>query len=240
MKKRVIAVIPAYNESGKISRVVQKVKAQKKWVDAILVVDDCSTDDTGREARRAGALVIRHTKNKGVGAGIRTGLRYGYRKGFEVGVILSGDDQHVPAELPAVVGPVLANHCDLVQGSRYMRGGSTVNQNLFRKLTTLFYRVLFFLITGVPCSDITNGFRAIRLKNIFSDPAIDLDQEWLDRYELEVYLLYKVYTSRSFRKREVPITIVYHPGKGSTKMIPLLDWWRMLRPLIYLKLRIKK
>ncbi|MBU1076024.1 MAG: glycosyltransferase family 2 protein [Spirochaetes bacterium] len=240
-KEKVIAVIPAYNEQGKIGKVVQKVKRQKKWVQLICVVDDHSTDNTYTEAKTAGAFVIRQTRNMGVGAAIRTGIQYGRKNGYTIGVVLSGDDQHDPEELPLVLGPVIKDGYDLIQGSRYIKGGHTVNQGLFRKVTTRIYPILFFLLTGVTCTDVTNGLRAFKLDPLFRDKMINLDQGWLNRYELEVYLLYRIYTQKKYKKKEVPITIKYHPKEiGSTKMSPLIDWWRIFRPMIFLKFGLKK
>lgn len=237
---RVIAIIPAYNEQGKIGVVVEKVKQQSQWVHCICVIDDGSTDHTAQEAEAAGAEVIRCAKNQGVGAAIRTGMVYGWQHHFTVGVVLSGDDQHNPEELERVLSPILFDKYTFVQGSRYLKGGATVNQSLFRNFTTRVYPLLFWLVTWKACSDVTNGLRAFRLQPIFEDPTIMLDQEWLNRYELEVYLLYKVYTSNRYTIQEVPITIRYHQQLSSTKMIPLLDWWRILRPLIFLKLGVKQ
>ena len=122
--KRVAVVVPAWNEAGKIGDVVRKVP--RRWASCVIVVDDCSADRTADEAREAGAeVVIRHERNRGVGAGIRTGLLEARRLGYEIGAILSGDDQHVPAELPRILAPVFAGEADLVQGSRWLPGGAT-------------------------------------------------------------------------------------------------------------------
>src|SRR5262245_5527992 len=118
---RVAAVVPAWNETGKIGDVVRKVP--RRWAATVIVVDDHSSDDTAGEARAAGAeVVIRHEVNKGVGAGIRTGLLEAKRRGIEYAAILSGDDQHEPDELPRVLVPLFAGEADLVQGSRCRAG----------------------------------------------------------------------------------------------------------------------
>ena len=73
---------------------------------------------------------------------------------------------------------------------------------------------------------------------LFDDARIDLWQPWLDTYELEPYLLYKAVMTGK-RVREVPITIVYH-ARGTTKMKPFRDWWRIARPLVFLSLGLRK
>lgn len=237
MSARIAVVIPAYNEQGKVGRVLAKIPAGV--IETAIVVDDASSDATAEEARQGGAHVITHPQNKGVGAALRTGIDHARAQQYDIVAILSGDDQHDPSELPRVLAPLLAGECDLVQGSRRLGGGATVAMNLFRRVTTYVYPWLFRLSTGFrfPSTDATNGFRAFRL-SIFEDPRIDLWQPWLDTYELEPYLLHRAVTTGK-RVREVPITIVYH-GRGTTKMRAVRDWWRIARPLVYLSLGLRK
>jgi dolichol-phosphate mannosyltransferase len=233
---RVAAIVPAFNESGKIGAVVRKVP--RRYAACVIVVDDCSTDGTAAEARAAGAeRVVVHPVNQGVGAGIRTGLMTARREGFEFAVILSGDDQHEPDELPRVLTPLFAGEADLVQGSRWLPGGATPGIPADRRWLTRIYPWLFRLASGYPSTDGTNGFRAFRLA-MLDDPRIRLDQDWLDRYELEPYLLFQAVRC-GYRVREVPVTVRYH-GRGTTKMRFFKDGWRLLRPLIHLRLGLRR
>lgn len=234
---RVAVVIPAFNEQGKVGRVVRRVPPGVAEV--VIVADDASRDGTAEEARAAGAVVVSHPVNRGVGAALRSGIDRARELGCDVVAILSGDDQHDPDELERVLAPLRAGQCDLVQGSRRLGGGGVVDISLFRELTTRLYPWLFRLATRFrfPSTDATNGFRAFRL-SIFDDPRIDLWQDWLDRYELEPYLLYQAVMTGK-RVREVPITIVYH-GRGTTKMRAVRDWWRILRPLVFLSLGLRR
>jgi dolichol-phosphate mannosyltransferase len=233
---RVAAIVPAYNETGKIGDVVRKVP--RRYAASVIVVDDCSSDATSDEARAAGAeRVIRHEVNRGVGAAIRTGLQEAKRAGFEFATILSGDDQHEPDELPRVLGPLFEGRADLVQGSRWLPGGATPGIPADRKWLTKLYPMLFRLASGYPSTDGTNGFRAFRLA-MLDDPRIQLDQSWLDRYELEPYLLYQAVRC-GYRVQEVPVTVRYH-ARGTTKMRFVQDGWRILRPVIFLRLGLKR
>ncbi|MGH7730321.1 MAG: glycosyltransferase family 2 protein [Candidatus Eiseniibacteriota bacterium] len=230
------AVVPAFNESGKIGDVVRKVP--RRFAACVIVVDDCSSDGTAEEARAAGAeRVVRHPVNRGVGAGIRTGLMTARDAGFEFAAILSGDDQHEPDELPRVLGPLFEGRADLVQGSRWLPGGATPGIPSDRRWLTRLYPLLFRIASGYPSTDGTNGFRAFRLA-MLDDPRIRLDQDWLDRYELEPYLLYQAVRC-GYRVSEVPVTVRYH-GRGTTKMRLVQDSWRLLRPLIFLRLGLKR
>lgn len=236
---RVLCILPAYNEEGKIGRVVTKVRAVNE-VDEIVVADDCSTDNTFSEASEAGARVIRHEKNMGVGAGIRSGLIYGRDNKFDIAVIMSGDDQHEPEELQSVLQPLRDGAADFVQGSRRLKGGKTVHAPLFREITTRLFSLFFTLVTFRRITDGTNGFRAFFL-SILDDDDINLEQDWLNTYELEPYLLYKVVTSSKYRVVEKPITIYYRgETRQYSKMKPFRDWWRIARPLLFLALRMRR
>ena len=233
---RVAVVVPAYNEAGKIGEVVRKVP--RRFAGCVIVVDDASSDGTAGEARAAGAeRVIVHPANCGVGAGIRTGLMAAKQAGFEFAAILSGDDQHEPDELPRALEPLFAGEADLVQGSRWLPGGATPGIPQQRRWLTRLYPWLFRIASGFPSTDGTNGFRAFRLA-LLDDPRIRLDQPWLDRYELEPYLLCQAVRC-GYRVREVPVTVRYH-SRGTTKMRLLRDGWRIVRPLVFLRLGLKR
>src|SRR3989442_3174079 len=233
---RVVAVVPAYDEAGKIGAVVRKIS--RRHASCVIVVDDASTDGTAAEAQAAGAeRVIRHERNRGVGAAIRTGLFAGKGDGFELAVVLSGDDQHEPDELPRLLEPLFAGTADLVQGSRWLPGGAAPGIPRRRRWLTRIYPWLFRIASGYPSTDGTNGLRAFRL-SLLDDPRILLDQPWLDRYELEPYLLLQAVRC-GYRVHEVPVKVRYH-ARGTTKMRLLPDRWRIVRPLFLLRLGLKR
>lgn len=235
---KVIVIIPAFNEAGKIGQTVAKIP--KNIVQKILVINDGSTDSTAQEAKEAGAEVISQTKNQGVGAAIRTGIDYALKNNYQVIVVMAGDNQDEPSEIPRLIEPLINRNFVFVQGSRYLIGGKVINQPLFRLITTKFFSFLFRLLTSFDITDGTNGFRAFS-SSIFQHSEIDIRQKWLDHYELEPYLLYKV-VALKLPITEVAVTKNYPAQKkiGYTKMKPILDWWSILRPLFYLKLGIKK
>jgi dolichol-phosphate mannosyltransferase len=234
-KSRVLIVIPAYNEQGKIGRVVTGIP--KHLREGIAVVNDCSTDSTAEEAESAGAIPISHSANRGVGAAIRTGIDYAIKNGYDVVTIMSGDDQHDPDDLPGLLAPILDGKYDFVQGSRRLTGLRAPNINAFRRIMTWCYTALFRILTGFPCTDATNGGRAFRTR-IFRNRRINLWQDWLNTYELEPYLLYKAIRC-GVRITEAPMKVIYHT-QGTTKMRPFRDWWRLFRPLVFLSLGLRK
>ncbi len=234
-KLKFLIVIPAFNEEGKIKKVIAKIPPD--MAGEILVVDDCSTDQTYMEAKNAGATVKRHDRNTGVGAAIRTGIDYALTANYDVVAVLSGDDQHDPNDLYGLFEMITQEGYDFVQGSRHLGGLNSPNIRWFRKSFTRLYAVIFRILTGFPCTDATNGGRAFRTK-IFEEKKINIWQDWLNTYELEPYLLYQAVT-RGCKIAEAPMKVIYH-GQGTTKMKPFRDWWRIFRPIVYLTLGIRK
>lgn len=235
---RVVAASIAHNEAAKIGRVLDRFTPG--LVDRIVVVDDASTDETPAVAERNGALVLRHGRRSGAGAAIRTAIRHGMAEGFDVLVVLAGNDKDRPAEIERLLAPIVDEGYDFVQGSRYLAGGDFGNMPFYRQLATRYvHPLLFSLLVGRRFTDTTNGFRAIRLSAL-RDARIDLDQDWLDHYELEPYVFYKM-VRLGYKVTEVPVTKIYPPHElGYTKMKPITGWWSILRPLILLGLRIKR
>jgi len=239
VRARIVVTAPVYNEKGKIGRAVSKVP--RGLVEEVVVVSDASDDGSDEEARAAGATVLRHEKTMGVGAAIRTGLRYGLNKGFDVLVVMAGNDKDDPTEIARLVAPILEGRADYVQGSRYAEGGKSGRMPLHRVILTRAYPWLVRLVTGFPITDATNGFRAISPK-FLKDSRVNMDQEWLDRGELEYYLQLKA-LMLGFKFAEVPVSKIY-PDLSSygsyTKIKPVYDWIRNLRPIAYLTLGIKR
>lgn len=237
---KIIAIIPAYNEAGKIGIVVSRILGDAKdLVHQIVVVDDGSQDSTAIEAKNSHALVLKHNVNQGAGAAIRTGIDYALKNKYSIAIVLGGDNQDSPIEIKRLLMPIIHEHFDFVQGSRYMPGGGRIQIPLFRRITTGIYTFVFKLLSRFPITDGTNGFRAFSL-SIFKNKNIDIWQSWLNKYELEPYLFYKV-IENNFQVKEVPVTKFYPIGDIEfTKMVPFIDWWSILRPIIFLKLKIKK
>lgn len=237
-RPRVLCVAPAWNEGERIARVVKAVP--RDLVETTVVVDDGSTDDTAAYAESGGATVIRSGANRGVGAAIRSGIDYAIEHGYDIVVIVSGGGKTPPEQIPRLLDPIINGEVELAQGSRYLEGGEYLRMPLRRKVGTRGYSVLFSLFCGSRVTDASSGFRAIKL-SLFEDKRINLWQDWLDRYELEPYLLFKALRLRH-NVKEVPVTIEYPKTDGIayTKMRAITDWWKIFRPIVFLALGIKK
>jgi len=236
--RTVIVIAPAYNEEQKIGDVVRRVP--RDVVDMVLVVDDGSSDRTAAVAREHGATVVSLGRVLGVGAAIRAGFEVARREGVDIAVVIAGNNKDSPEEIPRLLDPICAGACDFVVGSRYLAGGAYGgDMPRYRKLATRLHPWLVSLLTGRRITESTNGFRAMKV-SLLDDARIDLGQRWLDRYELEVYLLMKV-LKLGYRACEVPCSKIYPPRRlGQTKMRPVIDWWRMLRPVLLVGLGLRR
>ncbi len=244
MKHRSLVCPVAYNERTKIKNVIDRfLKSRAFGKTDYCVIDDGSDDGTSEiiagYAPR-GVKTVRHPGRSGVGAAIRTAIRYAQDHQYDVLVIMAGNDKDNPEEIPLVAGPIVEQTFDMVQGSRYLgKGGCGGDMPLYRKVATRLHPLVFSIFTGQKLTDTTNGFRAMRVV-MFNDERINLDQEWLNTYELEPYVLYKAVTL-GYKFKEVSVTKIYPPKNsgGYTKMKPFVSWWSILRPLFYLRLGIK-
>jgi dolichol-phosphate mannosyltransferase len=233
----VAVAIPALNEAGKIGRVLDKMPRDPRF--EAIVVDDGSTDGTGDEAREHGAvLVIRHERPGGVGAAIRDAWLAAMERDREYVALISGDDQHDPADLVTALDALVAGNADYVQGSRWIVGGKVEGPAGRRGFGTRLYSVLFSILAFRRSTDATNGFRILRT-SMLRDPRIRIEQGWLDRYDLEPYVLFKALTL-GYRVIEHPVTVRYHTKEGYSKMRGVRDWWRLARPALLLRLRIRQ
>jgi dolichol-phosphate mannosyltransferase len=236
--RTVMLIVPACNEAGKIGEVVRRTPPNV--VDALLVVDDGSTDGTAAEARREGAEVLTLGRVLGVGHAIRRGFAEARRRGMDIAVVIAGNNKDAPEEITRLLDPICEAGADFVIGSRYLAGGHYGGaMPLYRKAATRLHPLLMSLFCGKRVSESSNGYRAVRLA-VLDDPRIALDRRWLDGYQLEVYLMMKL-LKLGYRTAEVPVSKIYPPKAiGNTKMRPLVDWWHMLAPIFVVGLGLDR
>ena len=158
----VLVIVPALNEAATVAGVVSAIR---QHLDAdVLVVDDGSTDATAARASAAGAVVLTHPFNLGVGAALRTGFRYARDAGYPLALQIDADGQHEPADAKGMIDLIVDGEADLVVGSRFSSGYE------IGPLRRLSMRVLSRRVSrslGVRITDTTSGFRA------FGRPAIE-------------------------------------------------------------------
>ncbi len=237
MKKFLIGIC-VFNEGDKIRRVIQKFHDDELY--DILIVDDASSDGALQDLPSERPVnIIRNETQRGAGYGVRKILQYGRSKGYEAVFFVAGNDKDDAADIVKLKNGIEQGF-DLVQGSRYLPGGHFGHMPVYRRLATRYvHPLLFSFFSGRKITDSTNGFRAVRL-SLLDEPKINLDQDWLNEYELEPYLFFKA-IRLGYKVIEVPVTKIYPPKvEGYTKMKPITGWWSILRPLFYLGLGFKK
>jgi glycosyltransferase involved in cell wall biosynthesis len=160
MPQRII-VIPAFNEAQTIAEVV---RGATKFADRVIVVDDGSRDETGKLAREAGALVVRHAVNRGVGAAIGTGIEAAVKLGADAVVTMDADGQHRAEDAGRVFDRLAKGDVEFVMGSRLKRGDEPGNMPAHRVLLNTVGNLLTFLLFGVWVTDSQCGLRGLSHK----------------------------------------------------------------------------
>jgi len=200
-----LAIIPAFNEDKSI---VTIVKETKKYVDRVIVVDDSSWDKTQELARRSGAIVLRHLKNRGVGAAMITGLKYARKLKPEIVVTLDADGQHKPEDIPRIMHPIIVDKADWVLGSRFLKG-LPADTSPIKYIGNEIFTFLTSLLAGVRLTDTQTGFRALNGRALL---ALELVSEFTYTQEMILDL-----TCKGYRVVEVPIQV--RPRKqGNSKV----------------------
>lgn len=195
---KIVAVIPAYNEEERIDAAVRDAA---RFVDAVVVVDDCSRDRTFGRAFAAGAHVLRHILNRGQGASLQTGSDYAIEKlAADIIVHFDADGQMRGEEIPMMTEPIKSGEADVVLGSRFL--GARANMPFTRRVT-LFGGLLFTrIVSGITTTDTHNGFRALS-RDAAKKVRITLDRMAHASEILDLLQIHKL------RYVERPVTIRY-------------------------------
>jgi glycosyltransferase involved in cell wall biosynthesis len=224
---RIAVVVPAYNEQALIGRVIETMP---DCVDRIVVVDDASPDGTADVVRRyipqmgERLLLIQHETNQGVGGAIATGYKWCRDHEVDVAVVMAGDAQMEPADLPDLLAPVVAGEVDYAKGNRLFTGDAWNQIPKVRYLGNSAMSLLTKIASGYwHVADSQSGYTAINLKAL---KTMDWDQMY-KRYGQPNDLLVRL-NVYNFRVRDVPVTPVYNIGEKSgvrpLRMIPGLSW----------------
>ena len=242
MAGRVIAFLPVYNQEAQIGWVLERFRPvlDAGTVDELVAVDDGSTDGTLALLEACDyCTVLTHPERRGIGNAIRSAYGYALENDFDVFVIMAGNGKDNPAQTSVVLGPIVGDQADYVQGSRFARGGVSGGLPAHRNLAIRVFTLTFSLLVGRRFTDCANGFRAYRT-SILRDERLDWTQNWLGSYELEYYIHYKA-IELGYRIVEVPVTKIYRrPSRdGSYSKMRGRDWLVALKPLFYLRLGLK-
>ncbi|MBI4844702.1 MAG: glycosyltransferase family 2 protein [Nitrospirae bacterium] len=204
-KGRLIAVIiPAFNEEDNIGGVIDSIPS---FVDRAVVIDDCSRDRTSEFASSAGAVVIRHDFNMGVGAAFNTGLEHVLKEGFDIMVNIDGDGQFSALDIPRLIDPIVDGNADFVTASRFIDSGFTPDMPKIKSWGNRRMSELISRLSGKRFHDVSCGFRAYS-----RDALMKLNLFGSFTYTQESFL---DLTFKKARIKEVPVRVKYFGGRES-------------------------
>jgi dolichol-phosphate mannosyltransferase len=214
----------------------------------IVVHVDGSTDGSDKILTNYNYHVMHNKENAGIGRSIRNVVEYAKNNGYKAVALVPGNNKNNVAEVERLFYPIINEMVDFVQGSRYLKNSKRDHTPLFRLLMVKVHASFLSIITKRRITDALEGFRAFKL-SILENSAIDLNQDWLNTYGLETYLYYSVTKNHKYKYLEVPVSKIYPEnkknilnknGESYSHIRPFLDWWHILKPIIYLTLGIKK
>lgn len=217
-RQRALVVMPTYNETENISRIIPEVLRQSPQID-ILVVDDNSPDGTAQQVeelqKKNGNRIhlIKRPEKMGLGTAYVAGFKFALEKDYDFVFEMDADLSHDPNVLPRFLEAI--QDADLVLGSRYVTGVNVINWPLHRLL--LSYGASFYtrLITGMPVKDPTGGFKCFR-RSILE--TIDLDKIHSNGYSFQIEMSFRAWR-KGFRIKEIPIVFTDRVD-GKSKMSP--------------------
>jgi dolichol-phosphate mannosyltransferase len=230
MGSETLVIIPTYNEKENLPQILPRLLALPVRVD-VLVVDDNSPDGTGKiadefAARDARVHVLHRAGKEGLGRAYCAGFLWALERQYEFIFEMDGDLSHNPADIPAFLEA--AKNADLVVGSRYSDGIRVINWPLNRLMLSLTAAKYVQVITGLPITDPTGGYKCFRRKTL---ELLDLENIRSNGYSFQIEMTHKVWR-KGLRVAEVPI-IFTDRFQGRSKMSwniveeALLMVWRL-------------
>lgn len=209
MKKtpKILVVIPTYNEKGNIERLIPAVISRDEGV-CVLIIDDNSPDGTGlivdsfAKDNPDKVFTIHRSGKLGFGTAEIQGWQWALNREFDAIISMDADFSHSPDIIPILIET--GRTYDFVIGSRYIRGGKTVNWGLYRRALSKFGNLLAKTVLGLPTNDLTTGFRLITRNAL---EKLDMENIHSEGYAFLIETSYRI-QSAGFKTKEVPITFV--------------------------------
>jgi dolichol-phosphate mannosyltransferase len=235
MPERFLVILPTYNESQNLPRIVPPILAQDPRLE-ILVVDDNSPDGTGRLANDLAGVnprvhVLHRTQKEGLGRAYLAGFAWGLERGYDLLFEMDSDFSHEPRFLGDLI--TAAKDADLVVGSRYKTGVNVINWPMSRLLLSYGANLYARWITGMPLTDATAGFKCFRREVL---AAIPLEKVRSNGYAFQIEMNYRAW-KKKFRLQEVSIVFTDRV-EGSSKMSKAIVregvwivWWLRIASL---------
>lgn len=218
-KKKILVIIPAYNEQECISNTIEKLKNDCPWA-SYIVVNDCSKDNTVNILDNNRYSYLSLGSNLGIGGAVQTGYKYALLENYDIAIQIDGDGQHDTAYLKDVIKPICDGECDIAIGSRFI-DKKGFQSSFFRRLGINLLNSCIFITTGFSIKDCTSGFRAVNkefIKLYASDYPIDYPEP-----EAIVMAL-----MNGARIKEIPVVMKERSG-GQSSIRPIHSLYYMIK-----------
>ena len=210
--KKILIIVPAYNEADNIRGVIQKLQEENETWD-VLVINDASSDNTSAIARETGfAEVIDLPFNLGIGGCVQTGFRYARKKNYDIALQFDGDGQHSAEEIYKLLDIVKSKQADVAIGSRFAQKHDGFKSSAYRRAGIRLFEWFSYLLIHQRITDHTSGFRAYNRKAVH----FLADHYPSDYPEPEVVILLG---KNGFKIKETFTQM--HERKGGVSSIPL-------------------
>ena len=247
--KNCLVVIMTYNNGIDLKKTL--IKKKKFFPVDILIYFDGSNDGSEKFIPinwHKRLHIIKAKKNIGIANSMKKIIKYARKKKYEYICFMPGNNKNNINVTINFFNKLIDHQLDYVQGSRFLKGGSFKNTPPTRIFLIKLFSMIFSIYFQKKCSDCSEGMRAYNL-DILRNKKINIFQKWLKNYELESYLHYKIF-ELNMKYGELPVKKIYKKnkynflfnpeGKKYTYIRPFFDWWNILKPYIYLSLKIKK
>jgi glycosyltransferase involved in cell wall biosynthesis len=235
-RAKILVIIPCFNEEFSIKKLVEDINAVKKQYDLpinILVVNDCSKDNTLEVVKSLDCLYLDLPVNLGIGGGMQSGYKYAFRNGYEYAVQMDGDGQHPASELPKLLNEALLEQSDVIIGSRFLEGKG-FQSSFFRRLGINYFKWLNRIMIGQIIHDSTSGFR------VFNSKTLEIvNQYYPDEYpEPEAIVLFGL---RKLKMKEIPVEMCERQGGVSSihSLRAVYYMFKVSLGIIFVYIRIK-
>lgn len=208
-QKRLLVAIPCLNEAATIAEVVAAVPRQIPGIDRVdvLVVDDGSSDGTGDRARAAGAMVLRHPVNRGVGMAFQSAVGFAVDERYDFMVNIDGDRQFDPADIPKLVAPILEGKAAMATASRFIDPSLVPEMPTVKRVGNRMMSYLISRLVRTTYRDVSCGFRCYS-----REALLQLNLHGAFTYTQETFL---DFAAKRLAIVEVPIKVVYFPDRKS-------------------------
>lgn len=225
--KKILVIIPAYNEELSIAKVIRGIQTVSR-ID-VVVINDGSRDGTSQVARQEGAAVIDLPFNLGIGGAVQAGYLYALEKNYDIAVQVDADGQHSPDDLSAIIEPVVSGEADMALGSRFVEA-TGYKSPMTRKIGIKIFSAVVSFINGQKLKDTTSGYRAVNKKVIsyfvYNYPT--------DYPEVEALVLLQ---RKGFTIKEIPVTMAPREH-GQSSITPLKSGYYMIKVLFSLLMNV--